>query len=255
MKKKKRHVQKMYVVLPDPHRPFHNKFIWDKVLRFLCDNSKMITGLVWPGDYMDMTSLSRHHADSLGLLKDWDLSLEYQDGRKGLYEVDKILPKSTEKHFIFGNHEDFYFRELQRGDRAKYGLELKSPTEGLNLKELGYKVYENWKDDYVQLGKYLQVFHGIYTNEHAAKKHLDVFGSCIFGHTHRFGCFHSGNNVGWNIGTLCDINHPAFNYMFRGQKQKWVNGFAVVYIDETGYFWIDAIPIYNNTFFFNGKRY
>jgi predicted phosphodiesterase len=246
---------KQYIILPDVHRPFHNQDIWYKVLKVIADCKPTLNGIIISGDYLDLFSLSGHNADSLGKLKDIDLSFEYQDGRKGLYEINKLLRKGVEKYYIYGNHEDFYHRELLKGDRAKYGDELKGPIEGLNLDSLGYKVLTNWKDDYVQLGKYLQVFHGIYTNEHAAKKHLDVFGSCIFGHTHRFGCFHSGNNVGWNIGTLCDINHPAFNYMFRGQKQKWVNGFAVVYIDETGYFWIDAIPIYNNTFFFNGKRY
>jgi predicted phosphodiesterase len=246
---------KQYIILPDCHRPFHNTVIWDKMLRVISDLKYCLNGIIINGDYLDLFSLSRHHSDSLGMLKDIDLSEEYKDGRKGLYEINKLLRKGVEKYYIYGNHEDFYHRELLRGDRAKYGDELKSPREGLNLDKLGYTVLENWKDDYVKLGDYLQVFHGLYTNEHASKKHLDTFGSCIFGHTHRFNCFHSGKNVGWNIGTLCDIDNKAFNYMPRGQKQKWVNGFAIVYIDEQGYFWIDAIPIYNNTFFLNGVRY
>jgi predicted phosphodiesterase len=253
--KKSKGKLKQYIILPDAHRPFHNKAIWDKLLRLLAYEKSTLTGLIISGDYLDMYSLSRHHADSLGALRDIDLSQEYQDGRKGLYEIEKVIRKDVKKYYIHGNHEDFYFRELMKGDRSKYGLELKSPKEALNLNELGYKTLENWKDDYVQLGKYLQVFHGIFTNEHAAKKHLDTFGSCIFGHTHRFGCFHSGHNVGWNIGTLCDIKNSAFNYMPRGQKQKWVNGFAIVYIDETGYFWVNPVPIFNDCFVFNGKKF
>ena len=93
----------------------------------------------------------------------------------GLDDIDNALgkyKKSCKKYFLYGNHEDRYFREVAKGDKAKYGSALLNPTEALKLQKRGYEVKDNWKDDFFTLGEHLDIIHGIYCNVHSAKKHL-----------------------------------------------------------------------------------
>jgi len=245
-----------WLVLPDVHRPFHNKTLWRKILKLCHDMGSDLSGVNFSGDYLDLYTLGSYNADSLGLLSGIDLGYEYRDGNKGLDEIQDACKNGTKYQFLFGNHEDRYFREVNKGDRAKYGDALKNPVEALKLHERGFEVKTNWKDDYFTLGKHLDVIHGLYTSIHCAKKHLDVTGhSVIFGHTHRIQSHHAGNRASFNIGCLSDISHKSFNYMPRFQKNIWANGFAIVYINGNGEFFVEQVNVWNNKFYANGKFY
>lgn len=248
-----------WIVLPDVHRPFHNKVLWAKIMKYIAHNKQNIHGIVLSGDYLDLFTLGSYNENSLKNLTGITLESEYADANEGLDDIDYALgkyKKSCKKYFLYGNHEDRYFREISKGDKAKYGGALLSPTESLRLIERGYKVKENWKDDYFTLGEHLDVIHGVYCNIHTAKKHLDVTGrSIMFGHTHRVQSFRQGKRASYNIGWLGNVNHKVFNYMPRFQKDIWANGFAEVYIDNKGLYYVNQISIYNNRFFINGKLY
>ena len=41
--------------------------------------------------------------------------------------------------------------------------------------------------------------------------------------------------------------------MPRLQKNVWANGFAMVYIDDNGYFFVEQVNIWDNKFYTNGK--
>jgi hypothetical protein len=159
--------------------------------------------------------------------------------------------------FIDGNHEFRLQRFINLNDNAKLDGALLTITEGLKLRERGYKIYDNYPHDVHRIGK-LSVIHGIYTNLHCAKKHLEVFNyhSVIFGHAHIVQVYRVGNDaIAVAVGGLLDIKHKAFNYTPLTQRNKWSNSFAVVHSAKNGHFWIDVIQCIDNSFVYNGKLF
>jgi predicted phosphodiesterase len=245
----------LWLVMPDVHRPFHNQIVWDKLISIIKDLGNKLTGIVLSGDYLDLFTLGSYNANSLGLLKDITLEDEYADGLKGIEELQAVLHPDTSRIFMYGNHEDRYFREINKQDNAKYGNSLKDPVEALKLKEYGYKVFTNWKDDVYTVGD-IDLTHGVYANVHAAKKHLDMNGnSVMFGHTHRWGVFCNGDELGYNIGCLIDLDSPYFNYMPRMQRNLWTNGFSFITVDENNHSHPELIKIQDSSFYWRGKKY
>ena len=245
-----------WLILSDVHRPFHNQILWNKVLRLIRDMNTDLYGICLAGDYLDLYTLGSYNAESLGLLQGIDLGFEYRDGLDGILELQAAAHEGVKKLFLYGNHEDRYFRTLNSKDNAKYGAALKDPIEALHLHEYGWQVKTNWKDDFFTLGEHLDVVHGTYHNKHVACKHLEQNGrSVVFGHTHRIQSFHLGNKAAYNIGGLYDIENSAFGYMPRMTRRQWANGFAVVYIDEMGNYHVNQITVWDNSFYAEGKMY
>ncbi len=240
------------VVLPDIHVPWHNKKLLPKIGHLLRDLRPQ--QLVLSGDFLDLFTLSRHNEGSLVKLGELTLSREYQVGNEVLDML--AVPSACKKHYLFGNHEDHYRRFLAHGDSGKLGNELAGPAEGLRLAERGFEVKDDWMNDSVAIGTHLEVIHGVYTNDHCSKKHLEAWGnSIIFGHSHRFGSYVNGKRGGYNIGFLGDINSPGFSYAPRCTRNRWVNGFAVVYTLDDGSFLVNAVQCWNDKFVFGGKVY
>lgn len=245
----------LWLIMPDVHRPFHNQIVWDKLISIIAELGDTLTGIVLSGDYLDLFTLGSYNANSLGLLKDITLEDEYADGLQGIEELQAVLHPDTVRIFMYGNHEDRYFREVNKLDNAKYGNSLKDPIEALKLKEYGYKVLTNWKDDVYTIGN-IDLTHGVYCNIHAAKKHLDMNGtSVMFGHTHRWGVHCNGDELGYNIGCLIDLESPYFNYMPRMQRNVWTNGFSFITVDENNRSHPELVKIDNSSFYWRGKKY
>lgn len=245
-----------WLVVSDVHRPFHNQALWSKLLNMIKDMGKSLNGIVLAGDYLDLFTLGSYNKESLANLRGLTLQDEYVDGLQGIDDLESVLHKDVEKKFLFGNHEDRYFRNVKEKDNAKYGGALLNPVEALYLIEKKWEVKTDWMSDYFTLGSHLDVIHGIYTSIHSAKTHLDKTNhSVMFGHTHRVQCYHSGNKAAFNIGGLFDMNSSGFTYMPRFQRDIWANGFAVVNIDVNGDFFVEQINVWNNCFLYNNKMY
>lgn len=243
-----------YLVLGCVHAPFHNTAFINALLNLLADNSDLFSGVVFNGDFMDMNSLSAHDYGKLphaGVTLGW----EYEMSNRLLDRFDRIFDGKY-KAFINGNHEDRYWRAIQKPDSYKLTGELRCPTQALRLKERGFDiVLEDWKDDYVTLGNDLQVIHGAYTNEHVAKKHVDVFRTNVmFAHCHRIQTYHAGLS-GYAIGAGANFDHEVFGYAPRAMKQPWENGCAVVNVDEDGEHHVQILQWKNNKLYFNGNAY
>jgi predicted phosphodiesterase len=242
------------LIISDLHVPFHDKKLLQKICRVIVDTRP--THFIINGDFLDLYSLGSYNADSVNKLKDVTLGDEYEAGVEVLKKLEMALPKGTHKHFLYGNHEDRYFRELDRGDRGKYAGALQAPEEALRLRDRGFTVHTNWKQDYVTLGGHLEVTHGIYCPVHVAKRHLDdLQGSVIVGHSHRFQSFVLGKRGAWNVGFLGDMNSKGFHYMARTQRMKWAQGFAFVTIDDNGRFWVEPIQVHDGKFICRGRMY
>jgi predicted phosphodiesterase len=243
-----------WVILPDVHRPFHNETLWVKVLQYIRDVQPY--GVILGGDYLDLYTLGRWNKGSLARLKDLDLGYEYDDGKKGIDELEEVLPAGCARHYLFGNHEDRFFRFVEDTDNAKLGGALRHPADALGLWDRGWTVHENWKDGFVQLGEYMQVMHGQYTNKYAAAKHLQEFKtSVIFGHSHRFQAHYDGRDAAFNIGFLGDKNSDGFLYVNRAIREGWVNGFCTVDISSDGHSWFEPHQVYNDRFKAGGRFY
>jgi len=244
-----------WIVISDVHRPFHNQTLWNKLLQLVNDMGSSLYGIVIAGDYLDLYTLGSYNNESLANLSNITLQDEYLDGLQGIDEINSAF-KGAKKLFLFGNHEDRYFRHIKEKDNAKYGGALINPVEALYLHERGWITKTDWQSDYFTLGKHLDIVHGVYTSIHAAKAHLDkTQHSVMFGHTHRVQCFHQGNRAAFNIGGLYDIKSKGFNYMPRFQRQLWANGFALVNVTDNGDFYVEQVNVWADKFLANGKMY
>lgn len=244
-----------YFIFGCVHAPFHYRRAFTGVSKLLKDNKDIIKGIVFAGDYLDMNSLSSHDKGKKpikGVTLDW----EYLEGQNLLDQIFEHLPSNIHKIFIYGNHEDRYLRYMSDIDNSKLGDSLPSPEVGLDLQNRGFRVFNNWKQDVITLGNYLDVSHGEFTNIHTAKKHIDTYRrSTLYYHTHRIQQYIEGQVGGFNGGSMADFDQPVFNYATRAMKNSWLNGFTGVYIDEQGYYHIQQIMIYNNRFVFGNKIY
>lgn len=213
-----------------------------------------LQGIILDGDIVDLNSLSSHDKGKIPI-KGVTLSWEYKEANKFLDQIDELKVKGT-KDYIFGNHEDRYKRISKESEIAKLGEALVSPTVGLRLKERGYNVYEDWKNDGIHLGKYLDVYHGEFFNTHSAKKTIDTYRkSVLYFHTHRFQVYVEGLVGGWNMGFGGDIDAPIFNFASRAMKNSWVNSCCTATIDENGFYHIEPLIYINNKLIVNGKEY
>ncbi|MEM9076288.1 MAG: hypothetical protein AAGC43_04575 [Bacteroidota bacterium] len=242
----------LWFVLPDAHYPYQDKKLMRKVFQMIEDNE--VTGVVISGDWLDLYPLGSYNSMSVGLLKNVDLTKEYKAGLQGIKDLEAVLSPEAKKVFIWGNHEDRYFRTLNSRDNAKFGSELSHPNDALELELRGWEVLENWKDDFYTVGD-LDIMHGMFTNIHVAKKHLEAHGrSVMFGHTHRVQTHFTAHEGAFNIGCLADITHPAFGYMPRMQRENWSQGLAGIHV-VNGKSYVTMITVRDGKFIFNGKVY
>ena len=245
----------LYFVFGCVHAPFHKKDAFKTVFRLLQDNREHIVGVVLAGDFLDMNSLSSHDKGKkplLGVTLDW----EYNEANDLLDDLFKPLASNVQKVYLYGNHEDRYFRYMNDIDNSKLGKSLVSPEVGLNLYDRGFNLLTNWKEDHITLGNHLDVSHGEFINVHTAKKHIDTYRrSTLFYHTHRVQQYIEGQVGGYNGGSMADFTEPVFNYASRAMKGSWLNGFTAVHIDESGFYHIQQIVCYNNSFVFGNKIY
>lgn len=244
-----------HLIISDLHVPWHNKILLKKVLQLAIDFK--IKRLVINGDFGDMVTLSKFAEGSLRLLRDWTLSLEYRLQNEVLDLIGQVFkPKTSDLTFMWGNHEDRYWRYMERGDTSKLGEALISPTDGLRLRERGYKVHEHWKQDFIKIGSHLEVSHGQFTNINAAKSIIDKYqGSGICGHNHRIQTYYIGKRMGATAGGLFEIDSEGFWYMDRVTRSGWCNGLSVVTEFDDGTHHTNVIPVYNNVLVFGNRIY
>ena len=244
----------MHIVLGCWHVPFHNKTLHKGVRKLIEDYKSEIKGFHLIGDFLDLNALSSHDRGKFTSIPGLTLSQEYKAGNIALDQLTENLESNCWKTYLYGNHEDRYNRWMRDMNNAK--TPLISPKESLKLNERGFQTKTSWSQDYFKLGKYLDIFHGIYFSIHSAKAHMDKLrGSCMYAHTHRIQQYIEGNTGSFNIGAGADFSSPAFGYASRAMKSQWQNGFAVVMIDEDGSYHTTQVICQNGRFYFGGKKY
>lgn len=244
----------IHIVLSCLHVPFENKKLIKSIGGFLEDYADRIAGFHLIGDFLDLRSLSFHdrgHIPMYGIT----LGYEYKRGNALLDYFDALLLPGVQKSYLYGNHEDRHTRLGALTDVNQYIDALPSPAQALRLKERGYLVKDNWKEDYVQLG-HLQLIHGIFCTQTPAKTHLGrIKSSVMFGHTHRLDSYYEADHGAFNIGCLVDMDSEAFDYLSRVERMNWKNGFGLVHLDKDGTFQADIINCQDNRFYYAGVKY
>lgn len=246
------------LILPDCHVPFHNVNLLLKVCQAARDIKPQ--QLVILGDFLDCYSTSRHNSGSFERLKSLDLGKEYDQGNAVLDLLLDACKSATQLDYLFGNHEDNFYRYKADGDNGKTGDALQAPDIALRLEKRGFDVHGNylngWQQAYIKHGKYLEMFHGTKVSEHAAATHLRrAEGSVVHGHCHRFQTFVTGKHAAYSIGWMGDRESKGFHYMPREDRARWCNGFGVVYLLDDGSFRMTPIQVWQDRFVLNGKLY
>jgi len=77
----------------------------------------------------------------------------------------------------------------------------------------------------------------------------------MFAHTHKMGAHFDSDKAAFNIGWFGNSEDSAFSYASKVTKSQWQNGFAVVNIDEDGFYHTTLIQWYNDRFYYGGKEY
>lgn len=243
----------LHIVAGCIHFPAVNEKFYNAFLKFIGDVSGELKGIHLIGDILDCKSLSQHDK---GQVSDTNLEEEYNKSNKYLDMLDSTLPSGIEKNYIWGNHEERYTRLQKQVDISKFGKALLSPTAGCRFIERGYTVQEDYQNAKIQLGNHLDLIHGQYVVANACKKHLDVYKkSIMFAHTHKMGSHFDTDKAAFNIGWMGDSANKAFGYCSRVTKEGWQNGFAVVNIDESGFYHVQMIQFFNGRFYYGGKEY
>lgn len=251
--KKKSSKKGIHLVIGCMHIPFHNKILLKKLVEFIEDSQDIIKGFHLIGDTLDLKSLSAHDEKTIDL-SGLTLGKEYAEANKVFDILDSVLPEGIKKTFLYGNHEDRYLRHISNIKNYKTADAIQSPEQALDLERRGYIIKNNWKEDFIQVGKY-QLLHGISLSVNPSKTHVEKLrSSCIFAHTHRINQYYEGWLHGLNIGMMGDMDSKGFSYCSRVERAFWKNGFGIINVSGK-HSQAEVVVCENDGFFYNGKRY
>jgi predicted phosphodiesterase len=227
---------------------------WHVVLKYIRDHKWDECVII--GDFLDFNCISSHNDDKLRLVEGQRIKKDYWAGNFILDQLQDALGRKTQITLIEGNHEYRMERMIDKLPVLEGWVEVET---GLRLDERGIKYIKGWaKGQVYRIGK-AGFIHGLYTNDHHAKKTAARYGIPIFyGHTHdvqEYSAELKGDDktiVGASLGCLCKYNLP---YM-RGRPSKWQQAIAVFYFRTDGYFNHYICRIFKHSFTSpEGKRY
>ena len=200
---------------------------------------------------MDIDTLSSHSDGKPGQLEGKRLAKEYRVGNQVLDEIQAAVMTNNKRckvTLLEGNHEHRVCRYLERFPQLKGQLEAEI---FLSLEERGINYVKCYcKGDVYRVGNAFFT-HGLYTNDHHAKKTVSNFGTNIFyGHTHdvqAYSMVQRGNDktlVGQSMGCLCRYD---LSYI-QGNPSKWQQAFGIFYFLPDGFFTYFIPRIFKNRF-------
>ncbi len=238
---------KSAIILPDVHLTDKVPIDYKPVKKFI--KTFKPDEVILLGDFMDVESLSAWDYDKKRPMEGRRFVKEVFNANEELDFLQKYSKKIT---YIEGNHEDRVSRYLDKNPEMEGMIEIQEQLE-LDKREIKWI---KMNDLYKKGNMYFT--HGMYTNIHNARKHLQTLGCNIcYGHQH--GTQTSMQNMkmqephmAYALGTLGD---KAPDYM-KNRPANWINQFGVFYWnDNTGAFNLYPVNIIQNKFMWNGKEY
>lgn len=201
------------------------------------------------GDWLDLNYLSSFDKEKLRHLESRRLRGDYDLAHRELDYWQGITPRLIK---LEGNHDERIERWIDAVPALEgvidYDVEFDFAGRGI--------AWHRYRDGQpIKLGK-LNMMHGYYHGKYPVAKTLDVYmGNVVFGDVHRFQTFSRGvpnyadEIQAWSIGCLCGLQ-PEYA---KGRPMGWQNGFAVMYLHDSGNFNLYPINIIEDTFTFEGR--
>lgn len=250
---------KKAIVLGDLQCPFQDNKSLMAVEKYMADNT-------WDyyinlGDHLDYFCISKYNDDKPGIVEGRTILDECKTGEKVLKRHVDIIKNNNSKaelYLLEGNHE---YRAVDYTHRFPFFTGLIEPEVVLKLDEKRIKYLKcHSRGEVLTIGK-ANFIHGIYTNLHHAKKHVEAFEENIFyGHVHDCNSYNKTAKgtgkvkVGQALGCLCDYPKEV-DYM-RGRPSNWNQAVTTFYFYENGSFNYYVSRIIDNHFVApNGKYY
>jgi predicted phosphodiesterase len=205
--------------------------------------------IVLLGDFLDMSAISHWNETNLKSREGKRVTKEME---RANLELDFLQQHSQQVYYIFGNHEAWVDRYVEKNPELEGLLDLRAL---LNLKGRKIPVTDNNK--FLKIGK-MNFTHGLYTNKYHATKHVQTVGANVcYGHQHGFQVdtmvMHMQlPHAGYGLGCLCE-NNPEY---LKGRPNNWTNQFGIMYYDtKSGQYNLNPVTIVNGKCIVDGKVY
>ena len=234
------HTFKRFWIGFDRHAPEFDPAVDEIAVEFIRDFKPHIR--VAGGDWQTVDQVSTFDNESETTLK-----AEFEMNRMA-------LRKYGITHYLEGNHEARLRRVGMKLDpRLRSLLDLQ---DNLALKRLKITLLPyNPRTGILRIG-HLKVLHGFYANEYVAKKTAIIYGSCVFGHCHRFQTHQPKaafeDSVGEAIGMLGRLDQ---SWVDDKAPMGWAQGFAFGYLHRNGYYDLYSVRVLEGRVTINGKVY
>lgn len=238
------------IAQPDSHRKYVDIPAMNAFIKFLIWYEPNIHLIL--GDFVDCEGVAHWAPSSLTPRR---LVPEMKLARGLLSKIREATPTVSTRIFCKGNHEDWIDQALLRmpelfEDLQDLGLEISLKTL-LALDKFEYTLFP--LNHLVQIGK-AHFTHGIFTQQHHAKKHLDTFKCNIYyGHLHDDQRHNQSSVDGpleaMSLGCLARLD-AAF---LKGRPNNWVHTFGIFEFFRDGTYTRFNPNILNGRFSFCGE--
>lgn len=246
-------ITKTAIVIPDQHFPIHDQSAVNCALKIL--------EIAKPDIFINLGDVGEWESVSAWRWRDKKQPpLEYQlpvideeieAVNEGIDQFDKVLDKikCNERYICEGNH-DYWLNNF--AEKYPYLREYKF-RNACYWDKRGYKFYSMNKP--LRIGK-LSFIHGAYTNLAHAKKHAEVYGNLVYGHTHDVTSHAIGRLDGtvkaWSLGNLKDMSRDK-NQWLKGRIHNWQHAVGYVTWFKDGNFRVEVIDIVKGKTAFRGE--
>lgn len=243
----------------DTHYPQVHKPTLNAIFDYLRSNKPDV--FIFGGDQFHFDCISHHtkHTPIFRTRRSYLNDIEGFD-RHILTPLEALLPKTSEKVWIIGNHEDWeqdlINEQPELEDAIGHVRLLKLIERGWNVIPLGHAY---------KLGK-LNVIHGEtltgignQAGMYPSRKAVELYaGNVLAGHTHAPQSFtkvspvQNTNKWQGHIAPIAGGINPGY---LRNRPTAWLNGFVAIDVLPDGQFNLYPIIVVNGRFAFGGKVY
>lgn len=256
---KKNNIER-WIVLPDIHASVdgeHDANALATVEEFIA--SRRWDGYLNLGDLIDFSIISSHNIGNLRAVEGGRILEEYKVADAILTRHEKIIRTNNPQArmiYLEGNHEFRIERLIDANPALEGSLEVEKVLD-LNKRRIEW--IRSWsKGELFTLGN-CAFHHGLYCNDHHAKKMVQRFGkNILYGHVHDQQSYsshgHPAENVliGASLGCLCKVPQQYL----RGSPTRWVQAITIFEYDTvSGEFWFNVICLCDHKLVFDGEVY
>jgi len=231
------------LVFGDCHFPYHDEISLNLMKQVMKDIKNDIDEVIDLGDGIDGGKLSKYINFEDVIL---DLHEEMELYKEFLDELKLIVPESR---FVCCEDNHYHIR------MEKFIRENPAMKNMVKKFDFPYdKVVRHGRPYFPFNQKKVAMIHGIYYNEHYAKKYTVSYPhDMIVGHTHSRQHYSGVNQFEcYGIGCMCKLDMAYL----QGERNKWSNSFCVFTYDKLNdNYNLEYIKIENGSCLFRGKVY